>query len=67
MQLEPSALDRHLDADAESLAAGLERVEERRVDMDASVLDRFDAGGDLDELAGPASKAVGDPTVGGSY
>ena len=51
MQLEPSALDRHLDADAESLAAGLERVEERRVDlldMDASVLDRFDAGGDLD-------------------
>ncbi|MGY8677116.1 hypothetical protein Q2941_04790 [Bradyrhizobium sp. UFLA05-153] len=58
MQLEPAALDRVFDAGAELRPAGLQRVEERRVDlldMDAAVLDGFDAGGELDQLAGAVS------------
>ncbi|MGY8684442.1 hypothetical protein Q2941_42835, partial [Bradyrhizobium sp. UFLA05-153] len=54
MQLEPTALDRPLDAGAELLAGGFELVEERRIDLldtDASVLHGLDASGDLDELA----------------
>ncbi|MGY8678616.1 hypothetical protein [Bradyrhizobium sp. CCGUVB23] len=40
-----------IDAGAKLFAAGLQRIEERGVDlldMNAAVLDGFDAGGDLD-------------------
>ncbi|MGY8664185.1 hypothetical protein Q3C01_17725 [Bradyrhizobium sp. UFLA05-109] len=58
MKLEPAALDRKLDAGADLRAAGLQGVEERRVDLldtDAAVLDGFDASGKLDELPAAAS------------
>ena len=67
MQLEPAALNRHLDPRAELLTTGLKCVEERRVDlldMDAAVLDGFDAGGELDELARCGFR-VGEGTFGG--
>src|SRR5438445_11751717 len=54
VQLEPAAFDRKLDPGAELLAVGLQRVEEWGVyllDVDATVLHRFNPGGDLDQLA----------------
>ncbi|MGY8662709.1 hypothetical protein Q3C01_10105 [Bradyrhizobium sp. UFLA05-109] len=54
MQLEPSALDRVLDPCAELRAAAFQRVEEKGIDflyVDPAVLNDFDAGGELDELA----------------
>src|SRR5262249_5166452 len=65
--LQPAAFDRVLDPCAELLAAGFELVEKRRVDlldMDAAVLDGFDAGGQFDELARCGFR-IGEGTFGG--
>ena len=67
VQLEPAALDCVLDPGPELGPAGVERVQERRVDlldMDAAVLDRLNAAGDLDQLA-RCGFGVGEGTFGG--
>ena len=55
MQIEPAVLNGVFDPGTELWPTGLERVEERRVDLldvDAAVLNRLDARGELDQLAG---------------
>ncbi|WP_342741117.1 hypothetical protein [Bradyrhizobium sp. B117] len=58
VHFEPTLLDGVLDACAELRPGGLERVEERRVellDVDAAVLDGGNAGGELISLRAAAS------------
>ncbi|MCK1324699.1 hypothetical protein [Bradyrhizobium sp. 156] len=63
MKIEPALLDRVSEASAELAAAATQREHERRVDLldvDAAVLDRLDAGG---ELAGSGFR-IGEQAIG---